>query len=83
MSGAWEWIERFLAADPSDVGCDEVIAVMHSYVDMRVSGVDPDERYPGVAAHLAACNSCADDVAGLLEATLDRNLQIGPPPGQD
>lgn len=63
-----EWIERFLAADPQDVGCDEVFRVMHMYVDMCAEGLDPRARFPGVAAHLAACRSCTDDVRGLLEA---------------
>jgi hypothetical protein len=62
------WIERFLAADPKDVGCDEVIAVMHVWVDQQLAGLDPDERYPGVTEHLSACTSCNDDILGLALA---------------
>ncbi|GAA2056548.1 hypothetical protein [Leifsonia soli] len=79
MSNASEWIDRFLAADPEDVGCDEVMAVMHIYVDLRAAGVNPEDRYPGVAAHLAACRGCADDVAGLLEIASDKDFQLRPP----
>lgn len=81
MSNSSEWIDRFLAADPNDVGCDEVMAVLHIYVDLRAAGLNPDERYPGVAAHLAACTACAEDVAGLLEIVSSNELRAAPPTG--
>lgn len=74
MDGAPEWVNRFLAADPRDVGCDEAVAVMHEYTDLLAAGIDPEERYPGVTAHLAACESCKEDVRGLLAAVLDGDL---------
>jgi hypothetical protein len=61
-------LERFLRTDPRDVGCDEAMAVLHVYVDLVASGQDAAERYPGVAAHLAACGPCGEDFAGLLVA---------------
>jgi hypothetical protein len=63
-----ERLERFLRTDPRDVGCDEAMAVLHIYVDLVVTGEDAAERYPGVAAHLAACGPCAEDLTGLLAA---------------
>jgi hypothetical protein len=63
-----ERLDRFLRTDPRDVGCEEAMAVLHIYVDLAAAGEDPAERYPGVAAHLAACGPCADDFAGLLMA---------------
>jgi hypothetical protein len=42
-------LDRFLWADPSDVGCDEAMAVLHVYVDLVAA--DGEEaaawRYPG------------------------------------
>ena len=64
----WERLDRFLRTAPRDVGCDEAMAVLHIYVDLAVAGGDPAERYPGVAAHLAACGPCAEDLTGLLAA---------------
>ena len=61
-------LERFLRTDPRDVGCDEAMAVLHIYVDLAAARQDPAERYPGVAAHFAACGACAEDFAGLLMA---------------
>jgi hypothetical protein len=67
MSNA-ERLERFLRTDPRDVGCDEAMAVLHIYVDLVADGQDAADRYPGVAAHLAACGPCEGDYNGLLFA---------------
>ena len=64
----WERLDRFLRTDPRDVGCDEAMAVLHIYADLAATGENPGERYPGVAAHLAACGPCAEDLTGLLAA---------------
>lgn len=61
-------LERFLAADPADVGCQEAMEVLHIYVDLVDTGQDAARLYPGVAAHLAVCGPCGDDFAGLLAA---------------
>ena len=63
-----ERLERFLRTDPRDVGCNEAMAVLHIYADLAATGENPAERYPGVAAHLAACGPCAEDLTGLLAA---------------
>jgi hypothetical protein len=63
-----ERLDRFLRTDPRDVGCDEAIAVLQIYVDLVAAGEDAARRYPGVAAHLAACGPCGEDFAGLLQA---------------
>jgi anti-sigma factor RsiW len=76
VTGWREEVERFLATDPRDVGCDEAMAVMHLYAELLAAGVDAAEQYPGVAAHLAACDACAEDVEGLLAAVQDDE----PPP---
>lgn len=76
MAGWWEWFERFLGAEPRDVGCDEAMAVLHVYVELLAAGVDAAEHYPGMAAHLAACESCAEDARGLLIAVQDDDLHI-------
>jgi len=61
-------LERFLRADPRDVGCDEAMAVLHIYVDLVAAGEEAAARYPGVAVHLQACGPCGEDFAGLLSA---------------
>ncbi|MEU0970137.1 hypothetical protein ABZ357_33740 [Streptomyces sp. NPDC005917] len=67
----FDGLERFLRTDPRDVGCDEAMAVLHTYVDLVAFGEDAAARYPGVAAHLRACGPCGEDFTGLLLAAID------------
>ncbi|MER7251246.1 hypothetical protein [Kribbella sp. NPDC000426] len=65
MSGWRDGLERFLGTDPHDVGCDGARSVLHLYAELVASGEDAAERFPAVASHLAACESCAEDADGL------------------
>jgi hypothetical protein len=67
MNG-WPELDRFLQTDPSDVGCAEAMEMLHVYAELVASGEPPDERYPGIAAHLHACGPCGEDFEGLLAA---------------
>jgi hypothetical protein len=64
----WPALERFLETDPRDVGCDEAMAVLHTYAEAIAAGEDPERMYPGVSAHLRACGPCAEDLDGLVDA---------------
>ncbi|HZC69321.1 MAG TPA: hypothetical protein VE442_01380 [Jatrophihabitans sp.] len=59
-------LDRFLRTDPSDVGCGQAVAMLHAYVELVVSGENPDTQHPGIAAHLQACAPCLEDYDGLL-----------------
>lgn len=61
-------LDRFLHTDPADVGCEEAMEMLHIYVDLLAAGQDAARRYPGIAAHLAACGPCGEDFRGLLTA---------------
>jgi hypothetical protein len=37
-------------------------------VELMVAGADPEQRYPGIAAHLRSCGPCSEDFHGLLSA---------------
>jgi hypothetical protein len=67
MNG-WSALDHFLQTDPRDVGCAEALEILHVYVDLAAAGLDPQQRYPGVAAHLRACGPCGEDFTGLLGA---------------
>jgi hypothetical protein len=64
----WEALDQFLQTDPRDVGCEQAMAILHVYVELAAQGLEPESRYPGVAAHLHACGPCTADFAGLLTA---------------
>lgn len=64
----WSELDRFLRADPRDVGCAETTEILHVYVDLADAGVPAEQRYPGAAAHLRGCRSCGEEFEGLLAA---------------
>jgi hypothetical protein len=61
-------LDNFLNPDLRDVGCGETLELLDVYVDLLLSGVDPDERYPGITAHLRDCHPCRQDLDGLIAA---------------
>jgi hypothetical protein len=68
MSG-WSELDAFLRVDPRDVGCGEVMDLLHAYAELTAA--DPAaaaERYPGIAVHLRGCGPCTLDFEGLLVA---------------
>ena len=70
MTG-WSALDRFLATDPRDVGCEQAMQILNVYVELVLddaTGREAAQRYPGVAAHLAACGPCDEDFHGLLAA---------------
>ena len=42
--------------------------LLHTYAELTVAGASAAQRYPGIAAHLAACGPCGEDFDGLLNA---------------
>ena len=66
-------LDRFLQTDPRDVGCEQAMQILQVYVEMVAGGGDAEERFPGVAAHLAACGPCNEDSHGLLAAVRAAN----------
>lgn len=71
QAGAGEfagWLSGFLLADPGDTGCDLAFQALDRYAEAEAAKTGPDLRFPGVAAHLAACPACRQDYQGLLAA---------------
>lgn len=68
---SWAALERFLGTDPADVGCEQAMEILHVYAELVAAGRDAASRYPGMAAHLAACGPCGEDFRGLLAAVAE------------
>jgi hypothetical protein len=64
-------LEHFLRTDPRDVGCAQAMRMLHVYAELVAAGEPPEQRYPGIAAHLHACVPCGEDFDGLLAALRD------------
>ena len=71
MTDHRQLLGRMLATDPADIGCDEALAALHIYVDLVADDRDAASRFPGIAAHLAACGPCDEDFRGLLAAVTE------------
>ena len=65
-------LTRFLDADPADAGCAETFALLAVCVEEALAGHDID-LHPRVAAHLRACEPCAEDFRGLIAQVWDRS----------
>jgi hypothetical protein len=70
MNGRSE-LDRFLRTEPRDVGCAEVMEMLHVYAELVAAGEPAEQRYPGIATHLQACGPCGEDFDGLLAALHD------------
>lgn len=61
-------VERLLATNPLDAGCDGTFAVLDVFAEEVIERGDPAARHPGVALHLASCPACSQDLQGILAA---------------
>jgi hypothetical protein len=71
MNG-WLALDDFLRTDPRDVGCARAMEMLHVYAELTAADIPPEQRYPGIAAHLRACGPCGADFEGLLAAIRDQ-----------
>jgi hypothetical protein len=67
MSG-WAELDRLLATDPLDSGCGHAMELLDVYAEILADNGDAASRHPDIAAHLAQCGPCAEDLTGLLHA---------------
>lgn len=64
-------LNRLLQTEPRDVGCTYTFELFDRFAERRLAYADAERCYPGVTAHLAACDACAQDLEGLLRAVRD------------
>jgi hypothetical protein len=60
-------VSRLLGRAEPEVGCDECFAALDQYVELELSGADPDAVLPGLRAHLAGCPACREEHESLRE----------------
>jgi anti-sigma factor RsiW len=52
---------RLLGPKEPEIGCDECFALLDQYVELELSGEDPDAAVPGLRAHLEGCPACREE----------------------
>lgn len=69
-------LARLLSLDPADGGCELAMELLDVYAELLASGADAAAAHPAVAAHLAACGPCAQDLDGLLAAITETHAEV-------
>ena len=52
---------RLLGPAAPETGCDECFELLDEYVDLEARGINPDDRIPGMRAHLEGCPACHEE----------------------
>jgi hypothetical protein len=72
-------IAALLGPPGPELSCEECFEQLDRYVDVALTGADPDEAVPGMRAHLIGCPACSDDHDSLLEYVKHPGPQVPPP----
>lgn len=58
-------LARLLGPGEPELSCEECFAQLDRYVELDLSGSDPDKYVPGMRAHLKGCPACDEDFRSL------------------
>jgi hypothetical protein len=61
-----EIIHRLLGPEGPEIGCEECFAQLDRYVELELSGADPETVVPGMRAHLDGCPACSEEHDSLV-----------------
>jgi hypothetical protein len=65
--GAPAALARVLGFDQPELSCEECFAQLDRYVELYLTGGEPDHEVPGMRAHLDGCPACAEDFHSLRD----------------
>ena len=60
-------LNRLLGPSEPEVSCERCFELLDQYVDLELSGADPDAELPGMRAHLEGCPACHEDHESLRD----------------
>jgi hypothetical protein len=66
-------LARLVGPAGPELSCEECFAQLDRYVELELSGTDPDRTIPGMRAHLEGCAACCED-RDSLRAFLQRGV---------
>ena len=61
-------VRSILTARPDEIGCEECLARMDRFVDLKLAGKNLGEALPLVEDHLERCRDCREEFQALLSA---------------
>jgi len=59
-------LKALLGPEGPELTCEQCFEHLDRFVDLELTGSDPESAVPGMRAHLAGCPACAEDHASLL-----------------
>jgi anti-sigma factor RsiW len=59
-------LARLVGPEGPELTCEQCFDELDRYVELELDDARPDERIPGMRAHLAGCPACAEDHESLL-----------------
>ncbi|MGH2974060.1 MAG: hypothetical protein ACRDLL_04225 [Solirubrobacterales bacterium] len=69
-------LARVLGPGEPELSCEECFAQLDHYVELALADANPEERLPGMRAHLAGCPACAEDFRSLRDlVAVDRESE--------
>jgi hypothetical protein len=59
-------MSRVLGPTAVELSCEECFAELDRYAELTIADERPDDRVPGMRAHLEGCPACNEDLRSLL-----------------
>jgi hypothetical protein len=59
-------LKALLGPEGPELTCEQCFEHLDRFVEMEISGADPEAAVPGMRAHLAGCPACSEDHESLL-----------------
>jgi hypothetical protein len=72
------WLRALLGPEGPELTCDECFEKLDHYVELELAGADADAAIPGMTAHFAGCQACAEDHATLLAFVASQPGELHP-----
>ncbi len=66
-------VKRLLGPAGEEILCDECFEKLDEYVDLELHEADPDQKIPGMRAHLEGCPACHEEYDSLRELVKTSN----------
>ncbi len=60
-------VHRIYATNESEIDCERLQELLPIYVEVEISGADPEKQFPAVHSHLVQCSDCAEEYKGLRQ----------------
>jgi hypothetical protein len=60
-------LARVLGPGRPELSCEECFSELDRYVELSLTGAEPDLQVPGMKEHLDGCPACAEEYRSLRE----------------